>query len=337
MKILIIGGSGTISHACAIELINKGHELYLLNRGQSLLKPVPGANLINADIRKRQQVEKALQGFVFDSVINFLVFNKEQVEQDIEFFKSSCGQYIFISSASVYHKPVKNLPVTESTPVYNPFSIYAQNKISAERRLISEYNARAFPFTIVRPSHTYAPWFSPIHGKYTMWKRMKEGKKIVIPGDGTSLWVLTHSTDFARAFSGLVGNPEAIGEIFHITSDELLTWNQIYEYIGNGLGVEINATYIPSNLIAEYDKQWGESLLGDKTYSVFFDNTKIKRVVPTYNAEIPFWQGIKEMVNYFEYNPEWQIIDQHLDAVLDKMIEDYESYLSKIKNNSRIR
>ncbi len=310
MKILFIGGTGTISSACSQLALAKGYDLTLLNRGQTD-RPIPtGARCVQADIRQPDTVRAALNKETFDVVVNWITFTPEQVESDLALFRERTGQYIFISSASVYRKPAL-LPITESTPVGNPHWAYSRDKIACEARLNQAYHDEGFPVTIVRPSHTYDERMLPMYGRYTVIDRMRRGQPVIVHGDGTSLWTLTHHTDFARGFVGLLGNPRTIGETFHITSDELLTWNEIFTTLGRAAGVEPQLVHIPSDIIATFDAHWGASLLGDKAHSVIFDNRKIKNLVPDYTATIPFAQGAREIITWHAADP----VRQHVDPI----------------------
>jgi nucleoside-diphosphate-sugar epimerase len=324
MKVLFIGGTGIISSACSQRAVESGLELYLLNRGQSQRPVPPEAHLLHADIHDRAAVLDALGDLQFDAVVNWIAFSPEQVQADIELFGGRTAQYIFISSASVYQTPPAHLPVTESTLADNPLWTYSQAKIACEQRLIDAYRRDKFPMTIVRPSHTYDRTLSPIHGGYTMIDRMRRGKPVIVHGDGTSIWTLTHNTDFAKGFNVLLGNPRAIGETFHITSDEWLTWNQIYEIMGRAAGVEPRLVHVPSELIAAYDPVWGDSLLGDKTHSMIFDNSKIKRLAPGFAAEVPFARGAKEIIAWFDEDPARRQVDPVFDELVDRIIAAYE-------------
>jgi nucleoside-diphosphate-sugar epimerase len=321
MRALFIGGTGIISSACASLALERGIELYLLQRGQTTRrKPPAGARLLRADISDPAGVRRALGDLTFDAVVNFVVFTPEQIERDIELFQARALQYVFVSSASAYHTPPRRLPVTESTPLVNPFWQYSRNKIACEERLLRAYREQDFPFTIVRPSHTYDPTLLPMHGGWTVVERMRRGQPVIVHGDGTSLWTLTHHRDFARGFVGLLGNDGALGEAFHITSDEWLSWNQIFETMAHAAGVEPKLVHVPSDVIAAYDPEWGASLLGDKAHSMIFDNTKIKRLVPEYRAEIPFARGAEEIVAWYDADPERRLFDPGLDALLDRLV-----------------
>jgi nucleoside-diphosphate-sugar epimerase len=325
MKALFIGGTGVISSACSQLAVERGIELYLLNRGRTE-RPVPkGAHVLRGDVRDRASAQAALGALTFDVVVNWVAFEPEHVETDLELFAGRTGQYLFISSASAYQTPPVNLPVTESTPLANPFWQYSRSKIACEERLLQAYRQTGFPFTIVRPSHTYDCTLLPMRGQYTVVDRMRAGRKVIVHGDGTSLWVLTHHRDFARGLVGLLGNPRAIGEVFQITSDELLTWNQIFEIIARAAGATADIVHVPSDLIAAYDPDWGAGLLGDKSHSMVFDNTKIKRVVPDFRATIPFAQGAREIIAWYDADPRRQVVDDGLNARMDAIIAAYQA------------
>jgi len=324
MKVLFIGGTGIISSACSQLAIERGIELYLLNRGQSF-RPIPkGAHHLQADIRVRESVKAAIGKMNFDSVVEWVAYTPDQIESDLESFKGRTEQYVFISSASAYQKPPKKLPITEETPLDNPYWEYSRNKIACEKRLLKAFQEEQFPITIVRPSHTYDCTSLPMEGRYTVVNRMRQGKQVIVHGDGSSLWVLTHHRDFARGFLGLLGNPKTIGESFHITSDELLTWNQIFEIIAEAAGTQAEIVHVPSEVIARYDAEWGDSLLGDKMHSVIFDNSKIKRFVPDFKAEISFEQGAREIIQWYDADPTRKIIDANIDLLIDKLIRRFE-------------
>ncbi|MBN1995444.1 MAG: SDR family oxidoreductase [Anaerolineae bacterium] len=323
MKVLFIGGTGVISSACSQLAVERGLELYLLNRGQTS-RPIPeGVHVLRGDIRHKASVESVLRDEVFDVVVDWIAFVPEHIETDLELFRGRTGQYVFISSASAYQTPPTSLPVTESTPLDNPYWEYSRNKIACEESLVQAYRAEKFPITIVRPSHTYDQTKIPTGG-YTTIDRMRRGKKVIVHGDGSSLWVLTHHQDFAKGFVGLLGNFHAIGEAFHITSDEVLTWNQIHQILARAAGVEAKLVHIPSECIAAYDPEWGASLLGDKTNSMIFDNTKIKRLVPDFSATIPFSRGAEEIMAWHDADPARQTIDEDYNRLVDKIIAAYE-------------
>lgn len=324
MKVLFIGGTGIISSACSELCITRGIELYLLNRGRSFRPAPEGARLLQGDLRDPNSVRAALGDHSFDVVANWIAFTPEQVEADLELFRDRTGQYIFISSASAYQTPPSGLPVSESTPLDNPYWDYSRAKIACEERLVQAYRQEKFPITIVRPSHTYDKTLLPMHGGYTMIDRMRKGKPVIVHGDGSSLWVLTHHADFAKGFVGLLGNSRATGEAVHITSDEVLSWNQIYEILAKAAGVTPRLVHVPSELINAYDPDWGASLLGDKTHSMIFDNSKIKRLAPGFSATIPFSRGAEEIIAWYDEDPARQKVDHDFDALIDQIITAYE-------------
>ena len=294
MKVLFIGGTGVISAACADLALQRGIDLYLLNRGQTERPAADGASIILGDIYD-PAIGETLAGHSWDAVVDWIAFKPEAVQRDIDLFRGRTGQYIFISSASVYQTPPSNLPVKESTLLDNPYWAYSRDKIACEELLVRAYRDEQFPMTIIRPSHTYDATKIPLLGGYTTLRRMIEGEKVVVFGDGTSLWTLTHNKDFAKGFVPLLGNARAAGEAFHITSDEWLNWNQIYELFGQALGVKPRLVHVPSELIAAYDKEIGAGLLGDKSNSMIFDNSKIKSLVPDFVCSIPYAQGAQEI------------------------------------------
>jgi nucleoside-diphosphate-sugar epimerase len=320
MRVLFIGGTGVISSACSELALQRGVELYLLNRGKCFRPPSPDAIQLRGDIRQPNSVAKTLGEMTFDAVVEWMAFTPDHIQSDIQLFQDHTKQYIFISSASAYQKPLNFLPITESTPLLNPFWQYSRNKAACEALLERAGLERNFPFTIVRPSHTYDRTLLPFYGGYTTVARMRSGKPVVVHGDGTSLWTMTHHRDFAIGLVGLLGNPHAIGQNFHITSDEILTWNQIYSIVAQAAGVEPKLVHVPSELIARYDPDWGASMLGDKAHSVIFDNRKIRLLVPEFKAIIPFWQGAQEIINWYDEDPKRQKADPHIDAVQDQLI-----------------
>lgn len=324
MKVLFIGGTGKISSACSQLAVDQGIELYLLNRGQTD-RPVPkNLHMLQADIRDPDSVTATLGDLHFDAVVNWVAFTLEHIETDLKLFTERTDQYIFISSASAYQKPLSGLPITESTLLANPFWEYSRNKIACEERLVRAYREEGFPFTIVRPSHTYDRTMFPFQGGYTVIDRMRRGKPVIVHGDGTSLWVMTHHRDFAKGFNGLLGNNHAIGEAIHITSDELLTWNQIHEIFAQALGVEAKLVHVPSELINAFEPAWGAGLLGDKAHSVIFDNSKLKRLVPGFAASIPFAHGAREVLAWYDEDPARQVVDEKFDQLADTIIDAYQ-------------
>ena len=326
MKVLFIGGTGIISSACSELAAREGIDLYLLNRGQTVDRPAPiGATVLFGDIRDRASAEAALAGHTFDAVVDWIAFTPDHVQADIDLFRSRTGQYVFISSASVYQTPPASLPVTESTLLDNPYWDYSRNKIACEELLVRAYRDEKFPMTIVRPSHTYDATKIPLMGGYTSLQRMKDGKPLVVHGDGTSLWTLTHHRDFAKGFVPLLGNQRALGEAIHITSDEWLTWNQIYEIMASALGTPAELVHVPSELINAFDPLHGAGLLGDKSHSMIFDNSKIKRLAPGFACTIPFSWGAHEIVAWHEADPSRQQVDPYVDALMDRALAAYRS------------
>lgn len=324
LKVLFIGGTGIISSACSALAVERGIELYLLNRGQSRRSPPSEARILHGDVRDPQSARTALQGHEFDVVVDWIAFTPEHVESDLALFRGRTNQYIFISSASAYQTPPRSLPVSESTPLHNPYWEYSRNKIACEERLLRAYREEDFPMTIVRPSHTYDQTLLPMHGGYTVVNRMRQGRRVIVHGDGASLWTLTHHQDFARAFVGLLGSQRALGEAFHITSDEWLTWDQIFNFVAQAAGAAAQLVHIPSDFINEFDPLWGASLLGDKTHSMIFDNSKIKRLVPDYAAVIPFERGAREILAWYDADPSRQAVDAAYDGILDTILQAYD-------------
>ncbi|HET6531410.1 MAG TPA: NAD-dependent epimerase/dehydratase family protein [Actinoplanes sp.] len=324
LRVLFIGGSGTISSACSSLAVERGIELYVLNRGRSADRPLPTrATVLHGDIRDRKSVDQALDGLAFDAVVDWVAFTPEHVQADIELFRGRTRQYVFISSASAYQTPPARVPVVESTPLANPFWQYSRDKIACEDLLMEAYRADGFPMTIVRPSHTYDKTTVPFDGGWTVLGRMRQGKEIVVHGDGTSLWTLTHHTDFARGFVPLLGHPRTIGDAFHITSDDVLTWNQIAEALAAAAGVEARLVHVPSDAIAAADPEWGAGLLGDKAHSMVFDNAKLRSVVPDYVATVPFEQGAREIVAWYDEDASRQRADPRLDTLMDRLVQTY--------------
>jgi nucleoside-diphosphate-sugar epimerase len=328
MRILIIGGTGTISSAITRQLAASGQDLWLLNRGTRKQEVPAGVKQIVADISNEEEVKRLLGDMQFDAVCEFIGFVPEQVERDIRLFKGRTRQYVYISSASAYNKPASNHVINEGTTLANPYWEYSRNKIACEELLMKEYRENAFPVTIVRPSHTYCERSVPVsvHGPKGSWqvlKRMIYGKPVVVQGDGSSLWTLTWNEDFARGFIGLLGNPKAIGEAFQIMSDESLTWNQVYKCVADALGVAFHPYYVSSEFLAavapkEYD--FTGNLLGDKSVTVVFDCSKLKRVVPGFQATTRFHEGVRRCVAYLLSHPELQVEDEEFDAWCDQVI-----------------
>lgn len=330
MKFLFIGGTGLISSACSELAVERGHELFLLNRSVSTKYPAPeGATVLQGDIHAdASHLSALLAGQRFDAVVDFIAFHPYDIQRNLSLFRDKTDQFVFISSASTYQKPVKNYLITEETPLENPFWEYSRNKIDSENLLIDEYRRNGFPVTIIRPSHTYGPSQIPfIYGSWlhpwTLIHRMRQGKPVIVPGDGTSLWVLTWNADFAKGLIGLLGNKRAIGEAFHITSDEVLSWDQIYLEVYQAAGADPNVIHIPSDYIARFDEHAVGSLIGDKSNSVVFDNSKIKKFVPEYNCKVKWSEGVRRSLAWFEAHPEFQTIDEEAIQKWDKIIEAY--------------
>jgi nucleoside-diphosphate-sugar epimerase len=325
LRVLFIGGSGVISSACSRIAVEQGVELSVLNRGRSAVRALPaGVTVLRGDIRDRTSARAALGDRDFDVVVDWVAYTPAHVRADLDLFRGRTGQYVFISSASAYQTPPSRLPVTESTPLRNPFWAYSRDKIACEDLLVAAYRDEGFPVTIVRPSHTYDKTSVPFGGGWTMLGRMRQGKPVVVHGDGTSLWTLTHHVDFGRGFVPLLGSQRAIGEAFHITSDDALTWNQIALTLAAAAGATAQIVHVPSDAIAAADPDWGASLLGDKAHSMVFDNSKLRGVVPGYRARIPFEQGAREIIAWHDEDPSRQRSDPRLEAAMDKLIGIYQ-------------
>lgn len=320
-SILFIGGTGVISAAAAERAVALGHRLTILNRGRST-RPVPdGAEILTADVRDASAVRAVLAGREFDAVADFITFTADQAQASLDLFAGRTGQYVFISSASAYQKPPTRLPILESTPLKNPFWQYSRDKIACEELFYKAYREQDFPLTVVRPSHTYDRTKIAMVGGWTDIHRMRSGLPVMVHGDGTSLWTLTHSQDFAKAFVGLLGRPQAVGESYTITSDEYLPWNQIYQLFARAAGVpDPELVHVSSETIAAHSAELGANLLGDRSHSVVFDNTKIKSLVPGYHATIPFADGARQIVQWFDTNPRLQTVDQDYMALSDRLI-----------------
>ncbi len=329
MRVLFIGGTGNISAAVSRRAIEQGIELHILTRGRHPAE-LPEAHWIRADVEDRQRTAEVLQGQSWDAVVNWIAFEPSDIERDIEMFRDRTAQYIFISSAAVYQKPPSHPVITESTPLANPFWPYARNKIACEERLLAEYRQNGFPVTIVRPSLTYDTVIPvPIGGwdNYTIVDRMKRDEPVIVHGDGSSIWTITHAEDFARGFVGLLGHQQAVGHAFHITSDELLTWDQIYQSVAAAAGVEARIVHIASDFIIRVEPSLEGTLRGDKAHSVLFDNSKIKRFVPSFRATIPFKVGIRRTVEWFEASASRMRILPEKNAQIDRILSAYEGAL----------
>lgn len=327
MKILLIGGSGTISSAVTQKLVSENHQVFVLNRGNNNDRLPSSVHVLVADMANENDVAEIIKDHFFDAVCEFIAFHPSQIERDIRLFSEKTNQYVFISSASAYHKPSVNPYITEGTTLANPYWQYSRDKIACEEVLWNVYRKNNFPMTIVRPSHTYDERHIPlgVHGKKGFWQviqRMLENKPVIVQGDGTSLWTLTHNTDFAEGFVGLLGNPKALGEAFHITSDESLTWNQIYQEIAKALHVPLKLYHVTSDFLSAVGKQYDfeGSLIGDKSTTVIFDNSKLKSVVPTFSAKVPFRKGVRLTLEYLEKHPECKVLDAEFDLFCDQVI-----------------
>jgi len=326
MKVLFIGGTGNISTAVSKLAVERGIELYLLNRGKRA-SALPGAKTLVGDITKPDEIRSVLKNHTWDSVVDWIAFTEGDIRRDFELFNGATKQFIFISSGSAYQRPASSPFVTESTPLANPFWEYSRNKIACEERLNLYYRNESFPITIVRPSLTYDTVIPiPVGGwmEYTTVDRIKRGKKIIVHGDGSSLWTITHADDFAKGFVGLLAHQQTIGHAFHITSDEILTWDQIHQALAEAVGSEAHIVHMASDFLGTFDEHLRGSLIGDKATSVIFDNTKIKRFVPEFTATIPFKQGIKRTIDWFEADPARKIIKQETNDMIEKMIAQYE-------------
>ena len=320
-SVLFLGGTGIISSACTERCLELGMEVFVLNRGRSTTRPIPdGCQLLVGDLSDPDSVQAATEGLEFDVVADFRAFTADQVQQRLEILRGRMGQYVFISSASAYQTPPGRLPILESTPLRNPFWQYSRDKIACEDLLVEAYRRDGLPVTIVRPSHTYDKTLLPFDGGWTVVDRMRRSAEVVVHGDGTSLWTLTHQRDFAKAFVGLLGHPAAIGDTFHITSDEWLSWNEIFRIVGQAAGVEPKLVHVPSDAIAALDPGWGAGLLGDKAHSMIFDNSKVRRLVPDYTAVIPFAQGAREIIDWYDGDSGRRQVDPDMDATMDRLV-----------------
>ncbi|MBR3531385.1 MAG: SDR family oxidoreductase [Bacteroidaceae bacterium] len=340
MKILMIGGTGTISSAITRQLAREGHDLWLLNRGNRKDEVPANVRQVIADINDTDDVQRQIGNEFFDAVCEFIGFLPEQVERDIQLFSGHTRQYVYISSASAYNKPARSHVITEGTTLANPYWQYSRNKIACEELLMKHYREEGFPVTIIRPSHTYCERSVPVsvHGPKGSWqvlKRMLDGKPVIVQGDGSSLWTLTWNEDFARGFIGLLGNPKAIGEAFQIMSDESLTWNQIYQCVANALGVSFQPYYVASDFLADValkDYDFTGNLLGDKSVTVVFDCSKLKKAVPGFQATTRFDEGVRRCVAHILAHPELQVEDPEFDAWCDQVIEAQENAKAQMKN-----
>jgi nucleoside-diphosphate-sugar epimerase len=331
MRILFIGGTGIISTACTALAAKRGLDVTLLSRGQHASQLPPGVKTLLADVNDPAVLQK-LERESFDVVVDWIAFTPADIERDLKLFRGRTRQFVFISSTSAYQKPQTHYLMTESTPLANPYWDYSRNKIACEERLMKAYRDEGFPVTIVRPSLTYGDTQIPLvlnswQQPYTAVDRMIRGQKMIVPGDGSSLWVVTHNTDFAKGLVGLLGHQQAMGHAFHITSDEVLTWDQLFRIVGAAVGVEPQLVHIPSDFIAACVPEKEGTLTGDKSVSVVFDNTKIKRFVPGYCATTTFAEGIRRSLAWFNADPSRKQIDHQVNATTDKLISAYEKGL----------
>ena len=330
MKVLFIGGTGNISSEVSKLALKNGVDLYLFNRNKNLEFSPKGAKIIQGDIRNEEEAKEKLKGYSFDVVVDWIAFNTDHINTDLRLFRGKTKQYIYISSASAYQKPIENFIITEETPLDNPFWDYSQNKIACEKMLFDEYKNNSFPVTIVRPSHTYGdtfiPWiFNSKNSRWSVIERMKRGKPIIVPGDGTSLWVLTHNTDFAKAFIGIMGKEKAIGQAYHITSQDALTWDRILYLLGEATGIRPEITHISTEFITSCLPEFKGDILGDKSNSVYFDNSKIKKLVPEFITEKTIKEGLKSTIAWYLNHPEHLWIDEEWDQTCDRLIVAHEA------------
>jgi nucleoside-diphosphate-sugar epimerase len=339
MKTLHIGGTGLISSACVAEDIDRGRDVFVLNRGLTDKVPLPNrAHRLVADASDRSAVQEAIAGHNFDAVVQWVAFTPDQVTLDLDVYRD-CGQYVFISSASAYQKPPAHYLVTEAeTPLDNPHWSYSRDKIACEQILRAAHEESGFPVTIIRPSLTYGPTQIPVavgswEKPFTIIDRMRRGARIIVPGDGTSLWTLTHNTDFAKGLSGLLGNPAAIGEDFHITSDEVLTWNQVYALVGAAAGSEPDLLHVPTEALIAADPLLEGTLWGDKVHSAVFDNSKLRSLVPDFAPTVSFEEGIRESVAWFDADPQRREIDHEANALWDRIAAVYADALQRVRSD----
>jgi nucleoside-diphosphate-sugar epimerase len=331
MKVLFIGGTGIISSACSQLAVERGIELFLLNRGQSHNHDVPqGATAWRGDIRNDPDgVAQLIKDHQFDAVVDWVAFTSDHIEHDIRAFTNKTRQFVFISSASAYQKPPSHYLITEDTPLANPHWQYSRDKIACEERLMREFRERDFPATIIRPSLTYGPSQIPLvlgswKHPWAMMDRMKRGQKVIVPGDGTSLWTVTWNGDFAKGLVGLLGREQLAGHAFHITSDEVLTWDQIYREAAHAIGVEPNIVHIASDTLVAHEPDWEGTLVGDKSNSAVFDNRKIKHFVPDFACTVPWAEGVRRSIAWFMADPARQTIDEAHNRKLDTLIAVYD-------------
>jgi nucleoside-diphosphate-sugar epimerase len=334
MKVLYIGGTGTISAACVGESVRQGMEVHVLNRGRTARRPLPPeVTRVVADVAEPGSVRAALAGGDYDAVVDFLSFTAADATAAVDLLAGHCGQYVHISSASIYHKPVRRVPFVESTTRHNPYLRYARDKIAAEDALRRAYDERGFPVTIVRPSHTYDDAHPPLPGDWTAWHRVVRGDELCVPGDGTSLWTLTHASDFAVGLVGLLGDGQAVGEDFHITSDEALSWNEIYEIIGRAVGTPARLVHLPSEFLPGLVPDWYfiDGIIGDLQYSAVFDNTKIRRYVPAFRPTVTWSAGARRLAEWQRAHPEQSTSDPATEARLARLVEAHHAAAAAVR------
>ena len=323
LRVLFLGGTGVISAACAQRAVEVGLDVTAVTRGRTGSRPLPPqVHRLTADVDDTRALAEVLEGD-FDAVVDWLAFTPEQVRARTDLLHGRTGQYVFISSASAYQTPPSRVPITESTPLRNPFWAYSRDKIACEDLLVRLSREQDHPVTIVRPSHTYDRTLVPFDAGWTFVERLRRGVPVVVHGDGTSLWTLTHARDFARGFVGLLGHPRTLGEAFHLTSDDVLTWDQIAEALARAAGVPARIVHVTSDAIAAADPEWGAGLLGDKAHSSVFDNRNVRSVVPDFVATTPFEQGAREIVAWHDEDPARRVVDPRADALQDALVQRY--------------
>jgi nucleoside-diphosphate-sugar epimerase len=326
LQVLFVGGTGTISASCARSAVARGMDVTVLNRARSELRPLPPeVERLMGDVRDTLSLKAAIGARDFDVVVNFLCYSADDARSALGTFRGRTGHYLHISTAMLYQKPPRGMPYRESTERRNPFSRYARDKIAAEDVLNEAYASESFPVTIVRPSHTYDEVQPPVPGDWTVIDRLARGDEVVVPGDGTSLWTLTHALDFAQGLLGLFANSAALGEAFHITSDDVYTWDEIYELVASALGVEARLVHVPSEFLplAAADWGWTDGVLGDLRYSVLLDNSKIRRYVPSFVPEIAFRDAVSEFVHWRQGHPVETAPNPATDRVIDRLVTGY--------------
>lgn len=323
-RVLFLGGTGVISAGGVALAAERGWEVTVLNRGQSTVRPVPkDVELISADVREPGAIAAAIGGRSFDVICDFLSFTPDQLKQTLGQVEECSDQYVFISSASAYQTPPTLLPITEAVPLSNPYWQYSRDKAACEQYLFERWQNERLPVTVVRPSHTYDKTMTILGGRHAMVRRLFRGDEVILHGDGSSLWTLTHTSDFAKGFVGLLGNATAIGLAVHITSDEWLTWDQIARVMARAAGVEAQIVHVPTDAIAAIDPEWGEGLIGDKTNCTIFDNSLIKRLVPDFACTTPFSVGAREIAAYYLEHTEPQPKELETDAVIEELLNRY--------------